>query len=118
MASRDPLRVRVALHTGEADLRAGDYYGAAVNRCARLGALAHGGQVLLSGVTAELVRAGLPPEVGLRDLGRQRLKGLAASERVFELVQSELETALPPLPVALTSFVGREVELAAVQRHL
>src|SRR5690349_19929995 len=51
-----PLRVRMALHTGEADLREGDYYGAAVNRCARLRGAAHGGQVLLSGATQELVR--------------------------------------------------------------
>jgi class 3 adenylate cyclase len=52
----EPLRVRMALHTGEADLGDGDYYGSPVNRCARLRALAHGGQVLLSGTTAGLVR--------------------------------------------------------------
>src|SRR5437868_1324679 len=51
-----PLRVRMAIHTGEADLRDGDYYGSAVNRCARLRSLAHGGQTLLSDVTADLVR--------------------------------------------------------------
>src|ERR687886_534720 len=51
-----PLRVRMALHTGEADLRAGDYYGAAVNRCARLRAVAHGGQILLSALSQGLVR--------------------------------------------------------------
>jgi class 3 adenylate cyclase len=68
-----PLRIRVALHTGEADLRAGDYYGSAVNRCARLRAIAHGGQLVLSGITADLVREGLPAEVGLRDLGQHRL---------------------------------------------
>src|SRR5439155_191177 len=76
------LRVRMALHTGEADLRDGDYYGSAVNRCARLRAVAHGGQTLLSRATYDLVRdAG----VALRDLGELRLKDLARSERVFQL---------------------------------
>jgi class 3 adenylate cyclase len=69
----EPFRVRLALHTGEADLRDGDYYGSAVNRCARLRAIAHGGQVLLSGVTADLVRDVLPRDVNLRDLGQHRL---------------------------------------------
>src|SRR5947209_16445625 len=55
-----PLRVRMAMHTGEAELRAGDYFGAAVNRCARLRAIAHGGQVLLSRATYDLVRSALP----------------------------------------------------------
>src|SRR5215213_4697630 len=55
-----PLQVRLALHTGEADLREGDYYGTAVNRCARLRSAAHGGQVLLSQATAELVRDHMP----------------------------------------------------------
>src|SRR5438105_2906850 len=72
----EPVRVRVALHTGEADLRGGDYYGSAVNRCARLRAFAHGGQVVLSGVTADLVRGSLPADTGLRDLGQHRLKDL------------------------------------------
>src|SRR5512142_2802716 len=64
-----PLRVRMALHTGEADLRAGDYYGSDVNRCARLRAVACGGQTLLSQATFDLVRDALPPQVTLRDLG-------------------------------------------------
>src|ERR687886_2550711 len=68
-----PLRVRMAVHTGEADLRAGDYYGPAVNRCARLRAVAHGGQTLLSQATYDLVRDGLPPGIALQDLGEQRL---------------------------------------------
>src|SRR6478672_9402605 len=57
-----PLRVRMALHTGEADLRDGDYYGSAVNRCARLRAIAHGGQTVLSLTTEQLVRDALPPD--------------------------------------------------------
>src|ERR687888_1454876 len=71
-----PLRVRMALHTGEADLREGDYYGSAVNRCARLRAIAHGGQVLLSGPTAAVARSGLLEGVSLRDLGVHRLRDL------------------------------------------
>src|SRR5213593_4592003 len=63
-----PLRVRMAVHTGEADLRDGDYYGTAVNRCARLRSAAHGGQVLFSGTTQELVQDDLPSGVSLRDL--------------------------------------------------
>src|ERR687886_260799 len=71
-----PLRVRMALHAGEADLRDGDYYGTAVNRCARLRAVAHGGQTLVSLATEELVRDHLPPGVRLHDLGAHRLKDL------------------------------------------
>src|SRR5918997_5496707 len=80
-----PLRVRMALHTGEADLRAGDYYGAAVNRCARLRAAAHGGQTLLSQATYDLVRDHPPAGVALTDLGEHRLKDLARPERVYQL---------------------------------
>src|SRR5438132_7390374 len=75
-----PIRVRMALHTGEADLRDGDYYGGAVNRCARLRAIAHGGQTLLSQATADLVREGRGDALAVRDLGEQRLKDLTAPE--------------------------------------
>ena len=78
-----PLTVRMALHTGEVQLRDGDYYGQAVNRCARLRALGHGGQILLSLTTEELVRDSLPPEACLQDLGEQRLRDLSRPERVF-----------------------------------
>ena len=112
-----PLRVRLALHTGEADLRAGDYYGTAVNRCARLRALAHGGQTLLSLATAELVRDALPVGASLRDLGNHRLKDLQRPEQVFQLLHPDLPADFPPLksldtlpnnlPRQLTSFIGR-----------
>src|SRR5260370_7059043 len=75
-ATPTPLRVRMALHTGAADLREGDYYGSAVNRCARLRAAAHGGQVLLSLATEELTRDALPAGVSLEDLGSCRLRDL------------------------------------------
>ncbi|HEY8744987.1 MAG TPA: adenylate/guanylate cyclase domain-containing protein, partial [Chloroflexota bacterium] len=81
-----PLRVRLALHTGEADLREGDYYGSAVNRCARLRAVAHGGQVLLSQTTFDLVRGALPPDTRLRDLEEHRLVGLTQPEHVYQLL--------------------------------
>lgn len=70
-------------HTGEAELRAGDYYGTAVNRCARLRAIGHGGQVLLSGATAGLVRDALPHGASLLDLGEYLLRDLTRPERVF-----------------------------------
>lgn len=118
-----PLRVRIAVHTGEADLRAGDYYGAAVNRCARLRAVAYGGQTLISRATQELVRDHLPPEIGLRDLGEHRLKDLIHPEHIFQVIAPELPTDFPPpksldarrhnLPTQPTLLVGREHEVAA-----
>jgi predicted ATPase/class 3 adenylate cyclase len=119
-----PLRVRLALHTGEADLRDGDYYGSAVNRCARLRAIAHGGQALVSRATYDLTLDALPPGVALRDLGEQRLSDLARPEQVFQLVGPDVPADFPPLrsldalphnlPRQLTSFVGRERELQEV----
>jgi predicted ATPase/class 3 adenylate cyclase len=123
-----PLRVRMALHTGEADLRGGDYYGSAANRCARLRALAHGGQTLLSSATAQLARDVLPEGACLRDLGLHRLRDLERPENVFQLVIPGLPADFPPLksleafpnnlPIQLTSFVGREREMAEVKRLL
>jgi predicted ATPase len=118
----------MALHTGEAELRDGDYYGAAVNRCARLRAAAHGGQVLLSGATQELVQEALPAGAALRDLGLHRLRDLQRPERIFQLLHPELPADFPPLtsldtlpnnlPQQVTSVVGREQELAAVRQLL
>src|SRR5690242_4328427 len=118
------LRVRLALHTGEADLREGDYYGSAVNRCARLRAVAHGGQVLISLATEQLVRGQLPGGAALRNLGEHRLKDLQQPEHIVQLVvegvpdtfASPLTPGTRPnnLPLQLTSFVGREQEVAAI----
>jgi class 3 adenylate cyclase/pimeloyl-ACP methyl ester carboxylesterase len=91
------LRTRMALHTGEAELRQGDYYGQALNRAARLRALARGGQVLLSRVTAELVADELPAGAGLADVGAQQLRGLSRAEHVFALVHPDLPA--PPAPL-------------------
>jgi predicted ATPase/class 3 adenylate cyclase len=123
-----PLRVRMALHTGEADLRAGDYYGSAVNRCARLRSIAHGGQTLLSGTTVDLVHEALPPKLQLRDLGEHRLKDLSRPERVYQLIVPGLPDEFPPLtslnerrtnlPIQPTSLVGRDYEVKAAAAFL
>jgi predicted ATPase/class 3 adenylate cyclase/DNA-binding CsgD family transcriptional regulator len=122
------LRVRMALHTGEADLRDGDYYGSAVNRCARLRAIAYGGQVLLSKATTDLVQDSLPEGATLRDMGDHSLRGLSRLERVFQLVIRGLAADFPPLrtletlphnlPLAVTPFVGRERELEGIGHQL
>jgi predicted ATPase/class 3 adenylate cyclase/Tfp pilus assembly protein PilF len=124
----EPLRVRLALHTGEADLRAGDYYGSAINRCARLRDVANGGQAILSSVTASLARERLPAGASLRSLGRHRLKDLPEADEVFQLVHPELPADFPPLrslsaaphnlPIQLTSFVGREQDLDDLRERL
>jgi predicted ATPase/class 3 adenylate cyclase len=124
----DSLRVRMGLHTGEAEARAGDYFGSAPNRAARLMSIGHGGQILLSAVTADLVREGLRQNVTLLDLGEHRLKDLVRPERVFQLLDPGLRNDFPPLksldafsnnlPVQLTSFVGREKEIADARRLL
>jgi class 3 adenylate cyclase len=92
-----PIRVRMALHCGAAQFRAGDYYGPVINRCARIRGLGHGGQVLLSAATAVLVRDALPAGASLRSLGEHRLKGLSAPEEVFQLCHAALPIDFPPL---------------------
>jgi predicted ATPase/class 3 adenylate cyclase len=123
-----PLAVRIAVHAGEVQKREADFYGPVVNRCARLRAIGHGGQVLLSAAVAELVREDLPEGAYLRELGPHRLKDLAAPERVFQLCHPELRVGFPPLnslearpnnlPVQLTSFIGRDAELAGLRQQL
>jgi predicted ATPase len=114
----------MAIHTGTADERDGDYFGPAVNRVARLLGIAHGGQVLLSGVTGDLVQGSLPAQASLRDLGEHRLKDLARPEYVYQLLAPDLAAEFPPLrsldtlannlPLQVTSFVGRETEIAEI----
>ncbi|GAB3022459.1 hypothetical protein MBOU_36150 [Mycobacterium bourgelatii] len=93
---REPMRIRVALHTGEVELRDGDYFGRAVNRAARLRSLAAGGQILCSGATAELVIDSLPDDIVLDDLGMRQLRNLARPEHVFELRMETVEDAPQP----------------------
>jgi DNA-binding SARP family transcriptional activator len=118
------LRVRASLHAGEAELRDGDYYGPTVNRAARLRAVAHGGQILCSQASAQLLVDRLPEGATLKSLGPHRLQDLARPETVFQLGHVALMSDFPPLqslealpnnlPVQLTSFVGREQEMAQV----
>jgi predicted ATPase/class 3 adenylate cyclase len=120
----DGLRVRAAIHTGIADERDGDYFGPTLNRVARLLAIGHGGQVLVSNVTTELVRSALPTESSLRDLGEHRLRDLARPEQVYQLVAPDLAADFPPLrslaalsnnlPVQVTSFIARKIEIAKI----
>jgi predicted ATPase/class 3 adenylate cyclase len=118
------IRVRMALHTGAAEERDGDYFGPPVKRVARLLSAAHGGQVLLSLPTQELVRDQLPSGTSLRYLGEHRLKDLFRPERVFQLLAPELPSEFPPLrsldayrnnlPLQPTPLVGREQEVPEV----
>ncbi|HEY3238559.1 MAG TPA: LuxR family transcriptional regulator, partial [Acidimicrobiia bacterium] len=122
------VRVRMALHSGEAEARDGRYAGSTIIRTARLRAVAHGGQTVVSRATAELVSDTLPERVALVDLGSHRLRDLTRAEQVFQVTHPELPGAFPPLrsldrvannlPAQLTSFVGREAELAQVERLL
>ena len=92
------VRVRIALHSGEARLRDEDNYcGPAIIRCARLRSIAHGGQTLLSDAVRELVVDGLAEDVSLRNLGPQRLKDLGRPERVWQLCHPDVEVEFPPL---------------------
>ena len=123
-----PLRVRMAIHSGTAESREGDFFGQALNRDARILAIGHGGQVLLSAAATALARDRLPDGVSLIDLGSHRLRDLDRPEQVFQLVGADLPRDFPPLrslstrrsnlPVPLTSFVGRQGELADVDRLL
>ena len=122
---RAPLRVRMAIHTGEAQMRnEANYVGQAIIRTARLRAIAHGGQVLVSQAARDLAVDQLGAQVELRDLGSHRLKDLARPEHVWQLVSADLPESFPPLksldavpnnlPLDLSTFIGREAEVAAV----
>jgi class 3 adenylate cyclase len=91
------LRVRMGLHTGEAAVRGAGYVGLDVHRAARICSAGHGGQVLVSSTTRELVAHALAAELSLRDLGRHTLKDLAHPEHLFEVVARDLEDGFPPL---------------------
>ena len=115
---RGQVRVRIGLHTGEATLVGNEYLGLDVHRAARVAAVGHGGQVLLSETTRALVDHALAPGLTLKDLGVHRLKDLAQPERLFQLTIEGLPDNFPPLktleatpnnlPTQLTSFIGRD----------
>jgi len=122
------LPLRCGLHCGIDQRRDGDFYGRAVNRAARIMCAAHGGQILLSQAVAEQVDGALPVDASLRDLGTVRLRDLASTEHIYQLLHTHLRADFPALrslestPNNLTqqlnSFVGRERELAAIKQML
>jgi class 3 adenylate cyclase len=124
----DALRVRVGLHSGEAELRDGNYYGSAVNRAARIMSLGHDGQLLLSAVTSSLLEDVLPPQLNLRDMGSHPLRGLSRDEQIYQLVAPNLVSDFPPLrsgkapagnlPAHVSGFIGRTREMAEVRSAL
>jgi predicted ATPase/class 3 adenylate cyclase/DNA-binding CsgD family transcriptional regulator len=129
-APLEPIRLRIGIHTGEVQLRdEGNYIGPTINRTARLRELAHGGQVVLSGVVQVLAGDLLPAGAWLTDLGTHQLRDLPQPERVVQLCHPELRSEFPPLrttkaahsqrlPVQLTNFIGRKAELAELHRLL
>jgi predicted ATPase len=122
------VRVRMALHCGEAIAHDGDYFGPTLNRVARLLAIGHGGQILLTAAVAEML-APLPLEgVVLRDLGSHRLKDLRQAEATYQVMADGLRANFPALasidahpnnlPSQISSFVGREPEIANLRQRL
>lgn len=121
------LRARMGLHTGDAVREHHDYHGPDVNRSARVMATAHGGQVVVSAATYELA-AGAVSGITFRDLGEHRLKDLARPERIRQVLHPELPADFPPLrslgsypnnlPAALSTFIGRREEVAAIERAI
>jgi predicted ATPase/class 3 adenylate cyclase/Tfp pilus assembly protein PilF len=120
-----PIRVRMGIHIGAAQAGDGDYVTShTLNRVARVMGAGHGGQILISGAVAELVRGQLPRQVTLKDMGKHRLKGISEPEHIFQVVAPDLPEDFPPLvtrsvakhnlPLELTQFVGRDHEVAEV----
>jgi class 3 adenylate cyclase/tetratricopeptide (TPR) repeat protein len=115
------VRVRMGLDTGEPEVGGDRYVGLRVHRAARICSAGHGGQILLSSATRELVEDDLPHDVTLRDLGERRLKDFERPERIFQLVVEGLEDRFSPLKaseVVTDGFVGRDRELADLERSL
>jgi predicted ATPase/class 3 adenylate cyclase len=119
------VRVRMGLHTGEPQISDLGYVGIDVHRAARIAAAAHGGQVLLSQATRDVVHEALPDNVSLQDLGEHRLKDLRQPKHLYQLVIPGLPADFPPiksldaflnnLPIQLNSFIGRQKELTEIQ---
>lgn len=117
-----PLRVRMGIHTGEPTATREGFVGIDVHRAARVMSAGHGGQIVLTQSTTDLVAEKLPDAVSVRDLGEHRLADLAHPQRLFQLVIRGLEADFPPLktldarptnlPTQLTAFVGRAREVA------
>jgi len=129
-APLEPVRLRVGIHTGEVQLRdEGNYVGPTINRTGRLRDLAHGGQVVMSGVAQLLVGDLLPADAWLTDLGAHQLRDLPQPEHVLQLCHPELRSDFPALrtaknahpqrlPAQLTNFIGRQTELIDLRKEL
>jgi len=123
-----PIRIRIGMHTGEGVQSGGSYVGLDVHRAARIAAAGNGGQVLVSASTEALVQGSLPTGVTLREMGEHRLKDLSRPERIWDLVIDGLPSDFAPLktlnavpnnlPTQLTSFLGRQHEIAAGRQLL
>ena len=119
------VRVRIGIHIGEAEVRDGDYSGGAVNRAERLMSVAHGGQIVVSAATEEVLHDALPEKYGFIDLGEHRLRDRGRTERLFQVAHPDLEREFAPLrtldafprnnlPRQATTFVGRKAETASL----
>src|SRR5688572_5290981 len=123
---RASVRVRIGIHTGEAALVEDGYRGLAVHRAARICTSAHGGQVILSATTRDLVETDLPADIRLRELGLVQLRDIQHPERLFQLVVEGLTEAFPPprapspreIPAYAADLLERQAELAALEALL
>ncbi len=123
-----PMKVRIGIHTGEAQFRDNDYFGPTLNRVARIMSIGYGNQVLLSRTTASLASSELPQASALKDMGMHRLKDIQHPEQVYQLYHPAIRDDFPPLrsqnavssnlPVQLTTFVGRSQDIAEVKALL
>ena len=119
-----PLRVRIGVHTGEAEVRGDDYAGVALNRIGRLCALASGGQILASASTRLIVDGRLPPPVALQYLAEVELRGMAGTEAVYQVTHPDLRADFPAvhtghrqgssLAIEDAALIGRDADLASV----
>ncbi len=122
------IKVRMGLHTGEAELRDGDYFGQTLNRAARIMSAGHGGQILVSEIVAQVATEHLSADVSFLDLGEHFLKGVAQAEKIHQIVAPDMPRDFPPLdstptvtnnlPQQLTTFIGRERELKEASERL
>ena len=127
-ASEVSLHIRMGIHTGEAQLRDGDYYGGTLNRAARIMSIGHCGQILVSVTTYHIAQEHFAANITSLDLGEHHLKGLSKPEKIYQVTTPDLTQEFPPLrsqthatdnlPTQLTSFVGRERELADAKSKL
>lgn len=122
------IKVRMGIHTGEAEIRENDYFGQTLNLASRIMSAGHGGQILLSETTMQVAQKHLPGNVSFLDLGQHYFKGLSKAEKVFQATSPDLEQDFPALksltyatnnlPAQLTSFIGREKEVEQIKKRL